>query len=135
MVKVFDVYHHTTQEQFEQPFRAVQKSSLASRENVTTWPDPIDSLQPEFYTGSEKDGRVEITGKIDAEIAATNPATRGTRWLSNPTLRLAHTFRFRDEQSTRTLRNLLRTNSNPEAKIRELGKVLDADYALSLIHI
>lgn len=129
VVKVFDVYHHTTQEQFEQPFRAVQKSSLASRENVTTWPDPIDSLQPEFYTGSEKDGRVEITGKIDAEIAATNPATRGTRWLSNPTLRLAHTFRFRDEQSTRTLRNLLRTNSNPEAKIRELGKVLDADYA------
>ncbi len=129
VVKVFDVYHHTTQEQFEQPFRAVQKSSFASRENITTWPDPIDSLQPEFYTGSDKDGRVEITGKIDAEIAATNPATRGTRWLSNPTLRLAHTFRFRDEQSTRTLRNLLRTTSNPEAKIRELGKVLDADYA------
>jgi hypothetical protein len=129
VVKVFDVYHHTTQEQFEQPFRAVQKSSLASRENITTWPDPIDALQPEFYTGSDKDGRVEITGKIDAEIAATNPATRGTRWLSNPTLRLAHTFRFRDEQSTRTLRNLLRSPSNPEAKIRELGKVLDADYA------
>jgi len=129
VVKVFDVYHHTTQEQFEQPFRAVQRTSVGARENVTTWPDPIDALQPEFYTGSEQDGRVEISGKIDAEIAATNPATRATRWLSNPTLRLAHTFRFRDENSTRTLRNLLRSPSNPEARLRALGEVLNADYA------
>ena len=129
VVKVFDVYHHTTQEQFEQPFRAVQKTSVSSRENVTSWPDPIDALQPEFYTGSRQDGRVEISGKIDAEISGSNPSTRDTRWSNNATLRLAHTFRFRDEASTRQLRNLLRGSSNPEAKIRELGKVLDADYA------
>ena len=132
IIKVFDVYHHTTQEQFEQPFRALGRTSNAragAREYVTTWPDPIDALQPDFYVGSTQDGRGEMSGAIDGLMQVSSPAARLSRWSANPTLRLAHTFRFRDVESTNNLARLLRTRSNPEAKIKELGRVLDADYA------
>ncbi len=132
VVKVFDVYHHTTQEQFEQPFRALGRTSnsrAGAREYVTTWPDPMDALQPEFYVGSTQDGRVEISGAVDALMQVSSSAARLSRWSGDPTLRLAHTFRFRDEDSSRNLARLLRTRSNPEAKIKELGRVLDANYS------
>lgn len=132
IVKVFEVYHHTTQEQFEEPFRAVGRTSNArggAREYVTTWPDPMDALHPDFFTGSRQDGRVELSGAIDAVMQVSDPSARLARWSGEATLRLAHTFRFRDEESLRQLGNLMRTNSNPTAKIKELGKVLDATYS------
>ncbi|MGE4619864.1 MAG: hypothetical protein AAEJ04_08675, partial [Planctomycetota bacterium] len=132
VVKVFDVYHHTTQEQFEQPFRALGRNSNAragAREYVTSWPDPMDALQPDFYVGSNQDGRIEMSGAIDALMQVSSPAARLSRWSGDPTLRLAHTFRFRDEDSVNSLARMLRSPSNPEAKIKELGKVLDATYS------
>ncbi len=132
VVKVFDVYHHTTQEQFEQPFRAVSKTSSArggAREYVTTWPDPIDALHPDYYTGSRQDGRVELSGAIDAQMQVSAPSARVSRWTGDATLRLAHTFRFREEDSLRQLGNMMRTPSNPTAKLKELGSVLDANYS------
>ncbi len=132
IVKLFEVYHHTTQNQFESPFRAIGKSSSprgGAREYVTSWPDPMDALHPDHFTGSHQDGRIELSGAIDAQMQVSAPSARLARWSGDATLRLAHTFRFRDEASLRKLGNLLRTASNPQAKLKELGKVLDASYS------
>ncbi|MEM7263130.1 MAG: hypothetical protein AAF488_14160, partial [Planctomycetota bacterium] len=59
VVKVWEVLRHTTQSDFEQPFRGYTPQS---REYTSTYPDPMDALHEDFFFGSTVDGRVELSG-------------------------------------------------------------------------
>ena len=97
VVRVFDVLHHTTQRQFEQPFNEDGGSSVRDREFVSTFPDPMDALEPDFYPGSIFDGRIELSGSTDARLQGVRAELRSNEFANSSNLKLAHTFRFRNQ--------------------------------------
>ncbi len=127
IVKVFDVLHHTTQRQFEQPYSELGTSSFRDREYVSTYPDPMDALEPDTYYGSIRDGRVELSGATDARLQSVRPELRSNEFSNSSNLMLAHTFRFRKEVGP--LQRMIRQQGRNAPRTRELlREVLDADY-------
>jgi len=130
IVKVFDVLHHTTQRQFEQPFNDNGVSSFRDRQYVSSYPDAMDVLDPETYYGSNDDGRIELSGAIDGDLQQVRPELRTQQYSNRSNLRLAHGFRYREAGDIAALRRAVRQTGSrsPEAQ-RELRKILNATYA------
>jgi len=130
VVKVFEVLHHTTQRQFEQPFNEAGRTSFRDRENVTTYPDAMDALEPDYFHGSSRDGRIELSGSSDAERKALRPELRDNVFGSSANLRLAHDFRFRDPRSAAELKRLLGNGGLGTKQVEtELKRILDPDFS------
>jgi len=130
VVKVFEVLHHTTQRQFEQPFSEAGRTSFRDRENVSTYPDAMDALEPDYFHGSSRDGRIELSGASDAERKVLRPELRDNVFAQSANLRLHHGFRFRDPRSAAELKRLLGRGGLGTKQVEtELKRVLDPDFS------
>ncbi len=129
VVKVFDVLHHTTQRQFEQPYNERGRSSFRDRQNVSTYPDAMDALEPDFFHGSRRDGRIELSGATDAKRQAVRPELRGNTFAQSSNLRLGHGFRFREPGAGARLNTTLeRFGLGSTQALVELKALLDPEY-------
>ncbi|MEM7167092.1 MAG: hypothetical protein AAF581_16640 [Planctomycetota bacterium] len=129
IVQVFDVVRHTTQRDFERPFSGLY-TSVAEREFVSTYPDPMLALHPDIFQGSLQDGRVEVAGYADALRDQVQPEQRDQLLKSVANNRLAHGFRYRDPRSLGRLKRATRDGSfGPGQNKAELRLVLDPEYA------
>ena len=130
VVRIFDVIQHTTQQQFERPFNDNGLSNFRDREYVSTYPDAMDALEPNIFHGSQTDGRVELSGATDARLQSVRPELRTNQFVSSSNLRLAETFRFRDNADD--LRRVVqRQGRRAQAVLTELRAVMDADFSSS----
>jgi hypothetical protein len=128
VVRIFDTIQHTTQRQFERPFNEGGLASFRDREYVTSYPDSMDALEPDIFFGSQDDGRIELSGATDARLQAVRPELRQNQFVNSSNLRLAETFRFR--QNGAELRTTVRRNGRRDPQVNEqLREVLDADFA------
>lgn len=130
IVKVFEVLRHTTQEDFEQPFRVGPFSSAISREFVSTFPDPMSALHRELYYGSREDGRVELAGYLDALREEQTSNQRAQYYQGRSGFLLHHGFRFRNDRSLSQLRQLTQRGGDRRGDefIKELNSVLDPEF-------
>ena len=77
VVKIWDVLRHTTQADFEKPFRVGPYSNTrndGSRIYVTTYPDALDALHHDAFYGSDEDGRIEVSGYTDGLRQVLEPS-------------------------------------------------------------
>lgn len=130
VVKVFDVLHQTTQQQFEEPFNEGGRSSFRDRLSVTTFPFPMDAMHPDYYFGSTQDGRVELSGSTDAERGQLRPELRNNVFQQQPNVKLAHDFRYRDPQNMAQLERRLQSGGRGSDEVRQLlAQILDPAYS------
>lgn len=128
LVKVWEILRHTTQFDFERPFQAGNRSSVSSRENIRTYPDPLDLLHRDHYYGSIVDGRVELAGYIDAELTdVANDSQRFDYYESQQNILLAHGFSARSARDKETLRRVIRDGQGG-ALPKELDKALNPEF-------
>ncbi|MGE3963346.1 MAG: hypothetical protein AB7I09_04520 [Planctomycetota bacterium] len=133
IVKVFEVLRHTTQADFERPFRAGSFNSANDRKYVTTYPDPMDALHDDLFYGSEVDGRVEISGYTDALRQELDPTKRGDFFNGRGEIQSYTGFRFRDDRSRSNLAKISRGEGSRRGTefLSEMNKVLDLEFSRS----
>lgn len=133
IVKVFEVLRHTTQADFEQPFRAGPFTSANDRKYVTSYPDPIDALHDDLYYGSTVDGRIELSGYTDALRQELSSTQRSDIFSGRSEILAYNGFRFRNDPSRANLNKVARGGGGRRGNeyVAELGKVFDFEYARS----
>ncbi|MBN1419921.1 MAG: hypothetical protein JXP34_14165 [Planctomycetes bacterium] len=115
VVKIYDVLRHTTQEQFEKPFREGQYSSEMGkpfgRTGILSYPMPMVGLTEYATTGSGGDGYLMLAGMVDEQKMRMPEATRNTYYQSFQNVLLSHGFFDRDPQSKGKIRQLARSGA------------------------